>query len=44
LFWIMINVVRTRVSELFWQIYMLFITWRYSARLVKYTSLEYGTD
>ena len=44
LFWIVINVVRTRVSELFWQVYMLFITWRYSSRLVKYSSLQYGTD
>lgn len=42
--WIVINVVRTRVSELFWQVYMLFITWRYSSRLENYTSLKYGTD
>jgi len=42
--WIVINVVRTRVSDLFWQVYMLFITWRYSSRLENYTSLKYGTD
>ena len=41
--WIVINVVHTRVSELFWQVYMLFITWQYSSRLENYTSLKYGT-
>ena len=42
--WIVINVVHTHVSELFWQVYMLFITWRYLSRLENYTSLKYGTD
>ena len=42
--WVVINVVRTCVSELFWQVYMLFITWWYLLRLENYTSLKYGTD
>jgi len=30
--------------DLVFQVYMLFITWRFSSRLAKYTSLQYGTD
>lgn len=31
------------LSDLVFQVYMLFITWRYSSRLENYTSLKYGT-
>jgi hypothetical protein len=35
-----INMVGPHVSELFGQVYMLFITWRYPTRLKHYSSLE----
>jgi len=32
------------LADLVFQVYMLFITWRYSSRLENYSSLKYGTD